>query len=162
MGFHSLNASILKKSDVFSPSTKETRSSPQCSPIRLQESFWNLEMKNSILICTASSLEVRCNSLRVQDQILNYPCQFFPNSFPILFKSSSKTLDIGSKSRQLPQTTQDSVLFLSSEQGGSVNNSPMLKAAGNSALLTFSDSDFASCEETRRGSLKPAFSFVSR
>jgi hypothetical protein len=30
----------------------------QWSPTRLQESFWNLKMKNSILICTASSSEV--------------------------------------------------------------------------------------------------------
>jgi len=30
-----------------------------------------------------------------------------------------------------------------------VTSSPMLKAAGNSELLTFTDSDFASCEETR-------------
>jgi hypothetical protein len=48
------------------------------------------------------------------------------------------------------KTTQDSVLFLSSEQGGLVMNSPMLKCAGNSELLTFTDSDFASCEETRK------------
>jgi hypothetical protein len=40
------------------------------------------------------------------------------------------------------KTTQDYVLFLSSEQGGTVTNSPMLKAAGNSELLTFTDSDF--------------------
>jgi len=37
---------------------EETRSVPQWSPIRLQESFRNLKMKNSILICTASSSEV--------------------------------------------------------------------------------------------------------
>jgi hypothetical protein len=48
------------------------------------------------------------------------------------------------------KTTQDSVLLLSSEQGGPVTSSPMLKAAGNSELLTFTDSDFASCEETRK------------
>ena len=29
-----------------------------------------------------------------------------------------------------------------------MTDSPMLKAAGNSELLTFTDSDFASCEET--------------
>ena len=67
-----------------------------------------------------------------------------------LFKSSSRTLDIGSKSSELPQTIQDFVLFLSSEQRRPVTNSPMLKAAGNSELLTFTDSDFASCEETRK------------
>jgi len=48
------------------------------------------------------------------------------------------------------KTTQDSVLFLSSEQVEPVTNSPMLKAAGNSELLTFTDSDFAFCEETRK------------
>jgi hypothetical protein len=48
------------------------------------------------------------------------------------------------------KTTQGSVLILSSEQGGPVNKSPMLKAAGNSELLTFTDSDFDSCEETRK------------
>ncbi len=31
-----------------------------------------------------------------------------------------------------------------------MTDSPMLKAAGNSELLTFTDSDFASCEETRK------------
>jgi len=31
-----------------------------------------------------------------------------------------------------------------------VNNSPIVKAAGNSELLTFTDSDFASCQETRK------------
>ena len=31
-----------------------------------------------------------------------------------------------------------------------MTNSPTLKAAGNSELLTFTDSDFASCEETRK------------
>jgi hypothetical protein len=31
---------------------------PQWSSPRLQESFWNIKMKNSILICTASSSEV--------------------------------------------------------------------------------------------------------
>jgi hypothetical protein len=48
------------------------------------------------------------------------------------------------------KSSQDSVLFLSSEQGGPVTDSPMLKTAGNSELLTFTDSDFASCEETRK------------
>jgi len=48
------------------------------------------------------------------------------------------------------KTTQDSVLFLSSEQGRPVKNTPMLKAAGNSELLTFTESDFASCEKTRK------------
>jgi hypothetical protein len=48
------------------------------------------------------------------------------------------------------KTTQDSVLFLISEQEGPVTNSPMLKATRNSELLTLSDSDFASCEETRK------------
>jgi hypothetical protein len=33
------------------------------------------------------------------------------------------------------KTTQDSILFLSFEQGGPVTNSPMLKAAGNAELL---------------------------
>jgi hypothetical protein len=47
-----------------------------------------------------------------------------------------------------------------SEQGGPVTNSPMLKAAGNSELLTFTDSDFASCEETRKAYLESSFSFV--
>jgi len=37
---------------------KGNKSTPQWSPIQLQESFWNLKMENSILICTASSLEV--------------------------------------------------------------------------------------------------------
>jgi hypothetical protein len=58
------------------------------------------------------------------------------------------------------KTTQDSVLVLSSEQGGPVKYSQMLKAAGNSELLTFTDSDFASCEETKKADLEPAFSFV--
>jgi len=31
-----------------------------------------------------------------------------------------------------------------------VTNSPMLKAVGNSELLTFTDSDFSSCEDTRK------------
>jgi hypothetical protein len=31
-----------------------------------------------------------------------------------------------------------------------MTNSPMLKAAGNSELLTFTDSDFASCKERRK------------
>jgi hypothetical protein len=61
-------------------------------------------------------------------------------------------MKIGSKRREVNflKTTQDSVLFLSSEQGGPVTNSPMLKAAGNSELLTCTDSDFDSCEETRK------------
>ena len=48
------------------------------------------------------------------------------------------------------KTTQDSVLFLSSDQGGPVTNSPMLKAARKSELLTFTDSDIAFCEEIRK------------
>jgi hypothetical protein len=38
----------------------------------------------------------------------------------------------------------------------------MLKAAGNSELLTFTDSNCASCEETKKADLEPAFSFVIR
>jgi hypothetical protein len=38
----------------------------------------------------------------------------------------------------------------------------MLKATENSELLTFTDSDFASCEETREADLETAFSFVIR
>jgi hypothetical protein len=43
-----------------------------------------------------------------------------------------------------------------------MNNSPMRKAAGNSELLTLTDSDFASCKETRKKYLEPPFSFVNR
>jgi hypothetical protein len=43
-----------------------------------------------------------------------------------------------------------------------MNDSPMLKAAGNSELLTLTDSDFSSCKETRKKYLKPPFYFVSR
>jgi hypothetical protein len=57
------------------------------------------------------------------------------------------------------KTTQDSVLFLNSKQGGPVTNSPMLKATGNSELLTFTDSDFASCEGTRKSTSR-AFIFL--
>jgi len=100
-----LNASISTKSYVLYPSTKETRSIPQWSSIRLQESFWNLKMKNSNLICTATSLEVWCSSIPGQDHILL-------TAFPILFKSRSNTLNIGSRSTQLPQNILQNPLFL--------------------------------------------------
>jgi len=38
-----------------------------------------------------------------------------------------------------PRSTSDSVVFISSEQGGTVNNSSMLKAAENLQLLTSPD-----------------------
>jgi len=148
--FHSLNASILKNSYALSPSTKETRSTTQWSPTRLQESFWNLKMKNSILICTASSSEVWCNLLPGQDQIFHIPCQFFRNLFP---NPARRHWTLARRVANYLKTTQDSVLFLSSQQGGPVTSSPMLKAAVNSELLTFTDSDFAFCEKTRKSSL---------
>jgi len=90
MGFPSLNACI---SCVLSSSTKETRSTTQWSPIRLQQSFWNLIMKNSILICTASSSEVWYNSLPGQDQIFHIRCQFFPYSFQIQLKHTGHGIE---------------------------------------------------------------------
>jgi len=36
----------------------------------------------------------------------------------------------------------------------------MLKAAGNSEVLTFTDSDFASCEELEKDDVEPAFSSI--
>ena len=59
------------------------------------------------------------------------------------------------------KTTQDSVLFLSSEQGRPVTNSPTL-AAGNSGLLTLTDSEFASWEETRKSRSGACIFFVIR
>ena len=57
--------------------------------------------------------------------------------------SSSKTLSIGWKSSQLPQ------------------NSPIFKAAGNSELLSFTDSVFASCEETRKSRSRACIFFCN-
>jgi hypothetical protein len=58
-GFHDESGKVcLLQKYVISPSTKETRSTPQWSPIRPQERFWNLKMKNSNLICTVSSSKV--------------------------------------------------------------------------------------------------------
>jgi len=93
MGFHFLNASILNKSYSLSPSTKETRSTLQWSPIWLPESFWNLKMNNSILTCTVSSSEVWRNSLPGQHQILLIPCQFFPNFFQIQLEDTGHWLE---------------------------------------------------------------------
>ena len=75
---------------------------------------------------------------------------FRVNSCPSLFKSCSKTLDIGSKSSELPQNYSRFRPFPELRARRPVTNSPMLKAAGNSELLTFTISDFASCEETRK------------
>ena len=93
-------------------------------------------MKNSILIC-------RFDVTRY----LHIPVNFFP----ILFSSPVRRhWTLARTVVNYLKTAQDSVLFLSPRQVGPVTNSPMLKAAGNSELLTFTDSDFASCEETRK------------
>jgi len=51
-------------------------------------------------------------------QLATWTRPYSVSIFPILFKSSSKTLDIGSRVVNYLKTAQDSVLFLSSEQGG--------------------------------------------
>jgi len=134
MGFHSLNASILKKSYELSPSTKKTRSASQWSPIELQDSFWNLKMKNFILIGPSSHRKF--DASRYPDKTRYFI--FHVNSFPILARTH-RTL--ARRVVNYFKTTQDSVLSLISEQGGPVTNSPMLKAAGNSELLIYTDSD---------------------
>ena len=58
--------------------------------------------------------------------------QFFPNP-------AQRHWTLARRVVNYLKTTQDSVLFLSSEQGGPVTE-----------LLTFTDSDFAYCEETRK------------
>ena len=92
----------------------------------------------------------RCNLLPGQDQIFHIPCQFFRNFFP---NPARRHWTLARRVANYLKTTQDSVLFLSSQQGGPVTSSPMLKAAVNSELLTFTDSDFAFCEKTRKSSL---------
>jgi len=101
-------------------------------------------MKKSILICTARSLELWCSSLPGQDQITRIPCQFF--SYP-----ARRHWTLGRRVVNYLKTIQDSVLFLSSEQGGPVTNLPNAQSCRISELLTFTDSYFASCEETSNG-----------
>jgi len=93
MGFNCLNASILKKLCVLSLSTIETRYTPQCSPSRLQESFWNLKIRNLVLICTATSLEVRYRVLHGQDQIFRMPYQFCPNPVETQIEDTERWLE---------------------------------------------------------------------
>ena len=144
MGFHSLNANILKKSYALSPSTEETRSTPQWSTIRLQESFPSEDEKFDPhlyrqLIGSLIQLATRIRpDISYSVSILS---RFFSNT-------ARRQWTLAWREVNFLKTTQDSVLYLSSEQGGPVTNSPMLKAAGNLELLTFTDSDFASYEET--------------
>jgi len=125
MGFHSLNASILKKSYALSPSTKETRSTPQWSPIRLPESFWNLKMKKfdpHLYRQLIGSLMQLATSTRPDIAYsVSDLSQFFPNP-------ARRHWTLARRVVNYLKTTQDSVLFLSSEQGGPVTDSPMLKA----------------------------------
>ena len=68
MGFHSVDASLLKNLYKLFLSTKKTRSTSQWSPIRLQESSSILKMIKLTLICTASSSKLRCSSQPGQDK----------------------------------------------------------------------------------------------
>jgi len=92
MGYHYLNSSLLTKLCVVSLSTKETSSPRQRSPCRLEESFLNLKMKNSIIIRTATSLEVWCSLPPGQDQIFFMPYPCFHNSFQIQLEDTETWL----------------------------------------------------------------------
>ena len=74
------------------------------------------------------------------------------NSFPILFKSSLKRLDIGSKSSYLPQNYSRFSSFpklWARRTTESLTNAQSCRKTQNCSL-SLSDSDLASCEETRR------------
>jgi len=62
---------------------------PHSNPGKFLES----EDEKSILICTASSLEVWCSSLPGQNQIFHILCQFFPKSFQIQLEDTGHWLE---------------------------------------------------------------------
>jgi hypothetical protein len=131
MGFHSLNASILKESYVLSPSTKETRSTPM---YLIQKSFLTEKMNLHLYRQLIGKLMQLATCTRPYiSYSLSILSQFFSNPARRHWTLARRVVDY-------LKTTQDSVLFLSSEQGEPVTNSPM----------TFTDSDFASCEVKRK------------
>jgi len=62
-------------------------------PHSTPKSVCNRKMKHSILIRTASSLEVWCSSLPGQDQTFHNQCQFFPNSFQVQLEDTGHWLE---------------------------------------------------------------------
>jgi hypothetical protein len=120
---HSLNPNTFKKLCVLSLSTKKGFH-PNGAPLDSKKVF-----------------DAAC----YLDKTRYFLCRI--NSFQFLANPSRRHWTLA---RRVVKTTKESVVILRSELGGPVKNSPMLKAARNSEMLTFADIDFASYEDNKK------------